>query len=95
MKQILAIALLLVSAACWEQHARTIPPIYPVRGAVVIYSTDACCMVVSEGFVAEAYLRWGKYLTPAQCQQRLWDLSISTNVDGTWTVRKSGLWRSE
>jgi len=90
---VLLIVMFLILGGCYAH--REYSPIRLHGGLSIVYADLGDTIVVSEGYVQLAYNRWRRYLSKLSAQERLVRLSISTNTDGTWTIRKSVFWEEK
>ena len=86
----LVIFLFLCLGGCYVN--REYVPIKLNQGAAIVHIDLGNRLIVSEGYVYAAYSRWRRYMSLLSAQERLCMLSVTTNVDGTWTIKKSVFW---
>jgi hypothetical protein len=87
---LLVIAMFIVFGGCYV--GRGYVPIKLHKGEPVVHVDLGETLIVSEGYVHAAYIRWRRYMSQLAAQERLCMLSVTTNADGTWTIKKSVFW---
>jgi hypothetical protein len=87
------VSLVFILFGCY--HHRSYAPIRLHGGPSVIYADRGNTMVVSEGYVHAAYVRWRRHISMLAAQGRLVMLSVETRLDGAWIIKKSSLWEHD